>query len=355
MRHYSASNTNTSTPLESDTLFTYSPPLSPHLCGSTPLDDELQLAVLERLHQFFYASRQCTSSTDRSDKLSLLETFGGPGSPTPSRSLQVDALRPLFLPSLLVGDAKLGGISTTLASYEMIKNRGYPVRGVVLLECNQLRNDGVIRQYVDEDVILIRPPDVLGDGPLDDAFLDQIGWKTLFDACFCGDRGPSIQEKKARAKERIWWPFTQHAALQDESHDDISYVSHRTMGDHIATDKGVLLDASASWWTQGMSERHVPSLSAVVAGAVGRYGHVLFPRNVHDPALDLAEAMLSHPSHAGYARAFFSDDGSTAVEVALKMAFRYVSGSCSISRSLAHRYSSRSMGRCAPRCASFIT
>lgn len=49
---------------------------------------------------------------------------------------------------------------------------------------------------------------------------------------------------------------------------------------------------------------------------------MLFPRNVHDPALDLTEGMLSHPSHSGYARAFFSDDGSTAVEVGLKMAFR---------------------------------
>lgn len=66
----------------------------------------------------------------------------------------------------------------------------------------------------------------------------------------------------------------------------------------------------------------MPGLSAAVGSAIGRYGHVLFPRNVHDPALDLTEAMLSHPSHGGYARAFFSDDGSTAVEVALKMAFR---------------------------------
>ena len=83
-----------------------------------------------------------------------------------------------------------------------------------------------------------------------------------------------------------------------------------------------MFDASASWWTQGMSAALMPGLSAAVAGAIGRYGHVLFPRNVHDPALDLADAMLSHPSHSGYSRAFFSDDGSTAVEVALKMAFR---------------------------------
>ena len=81
------------------TLFSYGPPVSPHLCGDRPTDDELQLAVLERLER---------AAAEGADTV-VLETFGGPGSPVPSRSLQVDALRPQFLPSLLVGDSKLGG------------------------------------------------------------------------------------------------------------------------------------------------------------------------------------------------------------------------------------------------------
>ena len=106
------------------------------------------------------------------------------------------------------------------------------------------------------------------------------------------------------------------------THSTHTIITIIIQGDHVATDDSVMFDASASWWTQGMSAALMPGLSAAVAGAIGRYGHVLFPRNVHDPALDLADAMLSHPSHSGYSRAFFSDDGSTAVEVALKMAFR---------------------------------
>ena len=100
----------------SSTLFTYSPPVSPHLCGDTPADEELLRAILDQLDRF--------SEGARSGSNVIVETFGGPGSPTPSQSLQVDALRPLFLPALLVGDAALGGISTTLSSYEMIKSRG---------------------------------------------------------------------------------------------------------------------------------------------------------------------------------------------------------------------------------------
>ena len=346
------------------TLFTYGPPVSPHLCGDRPTDEELLRAVLE-------AMIDPGGDNARHRRHTVVETFGGPGSPMPSRALQVDALRPLFLPALLVGDAKLGGISTTLSSYEMIKSRGYPVRGVCMMHDARLRNHEVVQRHVDEQVVVLEPPE--DDGPLRGAFLDQEGWRTLFDVCF-GDKAGAegegaVDGKKGRARDRIWWPFTQHAALGEGA---VDYIDHRSLGDHIVTDDAVLFDASASWWTQvrevagmvamglgvnerkaprrpwlaglarsphdnhpltiralfstlpvqGMSAELMPGLSAAVGSAIGRYGHVLFPRNVHDPALDLTDAMLSHPSHGGYARAFFSDDGSTAVEVALKMAFR---------------------------------
>ena len=49
----------------------------------------------------------------------VVETAGGVLSPGPNRTLQADLYRPLRLPVLLVGDAKLGGISTTLSAYEL--------------------------------------------------------------------------------------------------------------------------------------------------------------------------------------------------------------------------------------------
>jgi dethiobiotin synthetase/adenosylmethionine--8-amino-7-oxononanoate aminotransferase len=314
--------------LSSETLFAFSPPVSPHLCGDSPGNEELQEAIVRRLIGSLVVDNDL-------EGVAVLETFGGPGSPTPSRTLQVDALRPLFFPGLLVGDSKLGGISTTLAAYEMIKQRGYEVRGICMMldgmtntNISNNKNHEVVRQYVDEEVVVLEPPDARV-AELRPEFLDQSGWRTLFDICFPSaelsasnlrdeySSSEKIHKKKRRAMESIWWPFTQHA-------DPVSptYISHRTMGDHIATDEGVLFDASASWWTQGMGEDLMPGLSSTVAAAIGRYGHVLFPRHVHDPALDLATAMLDNPSHAGYSRAFFSDDGSTAVEVGLKMALR---------------------------------
>lgn len=53
-----------------------------------------------------------------------------------------------------------------------------------------------------------------------------------------------------------------------------------------------------------------------------RYGHVMFPENVHEPALELAELLLEGVGKGWASRVYFSDNGSTAVEIALKMAFR---------------------------------
>lgn len=56
--------------------------------------------------------------------------------------------------------------------------------------------------------------------------------------------------------------------------------------------------------------------------AAARYGHVMFPENVYEPALESAELLLEGVGKGWASRAFFSDNGSTAIEIALKMAFR---------------------------------
>ncbi|CAL5328504.1 unnamed protein product [Camellia sinensis] len=56
--------------------------------------------------------------------------------------------------------------------------------------------------------------------------------------------------------------------------------------------------------------------------AAARFGHVMFPENVHEPALECAELLLGGVGKGWASRTFFSDNGSTAIEIALKMAFR---------------------------------
>ena len=48
-----------------------------------------------------------------------------------------------------------------------------------------------------------------------------------------------------------------------------------------------MFDGCASWWTQSIGHGH-PAMSLAIAAACGRYGHVMFPRNLHPPAVLLA-------------------------------------------------------------------
>lgn len=63
-------------------------------------------------------------------------------------------------------------------------------------------------------------------------------------------------------------------------------------------------------------------LARTVGYTAARYGHVMFPENVYEPVLEFSELLLDSVGKGWAARTYFSDNGSTAVEIALKMAFR---------------------------------
>eukprot|EP00898_Chlorokybus_atmophyticus_P000065 jgi/Chlat1/1059/Chrsp110S08633 len=133
------------------------------------------------------------------------------------------------------------------------------------------------------------------------------------------------------ASQKIWWPFTQHQQVPtskvtviDSRHgDNFSVLQNTHLDDGSkSTELAPLYDACASWWTQGVGANLQTDMARAVAYATGRYGHVMFPENVHEPALELTELLLEGPGRGWAHRVFFSDNGSTAIEVALKMAFR---------------------------------
>jgi adenosylmethionine---8-amino-7-oxononanoate aminotransferase len=82
-----------------------------------------------------------------------------------------------------------------------------------------------------------------------------------------------------------------------------------------------ILDGISSWWVNIHGHSH-PKLNQALAEQAGRLEHVVFANCTHEPAVQLAERLLAILP-AGLARVFYSDNGSTAVEVALKMAWQY--------------------------------
>jgi adenosylmethionine---8-amino-7-oxononanoate aminotransferase len=82
-----------------------------------------------------------------------------------------------------------------------------------------------------------------------------------------------------------------------------------------------VIDAISSWWTILHGHRHPPLMQAL-ANASRRLDHVLFAGVTHPDAVELANLLLGAMPWVG-GRVFYSDNGSTAVEVALKMAYQF--------------------------------
>ena len=118
------------------------------------------------------------------------------------------------------------------------------------------------------------------------------------------------------AGSRIWHPFTQHA-LRSRFPKAV-----RAEGAYIFTADGRrIIDAISSWWVITHGHRH-PRIVAAIRAAADTLDQVIFAEYTHEWAERLAEKLLA-VAPPGLAHIFFSDSGSTSVEVALKMALGF--------------------------------
>ena len=120
----------------------------------------------------------------------------------------------------------------------------------------------------------------------------------------------------SRDKKVIWHPYTQHRL----NPDSIGIV--KAKGAYLFDDKGKkYIDCQSSWWTSIHGHSH-PHIAKKVSAQLKKLEHVIFAGFTHEPAVELAERLLKKlPKNQK--RIFFSDNGSTAIEVALKMSFQY--------------------------------
>jgi adenosylmethionine---8-amino-7-oxononanoate aminotransferase len=126
----------------------------------------------------------------------------------------------------------------------------------------------------------------------------------------------AAREALARDRRHVWHPFTQHGTEGDP------VVITRAKGASLFDAQGnEILDLVSSWWTCTHGHMH-PKLNAALAQQANLFEHVMFAGFTHQPAADLAAA-LAKLLPGDLNRVFFSDDGSTSVEVALKIAYQY--------------------------------
>lgn len=91
---------------------------------------------------------------------------------------------------------------------------------------------------------------------------------------------------------------------------------HSAHGPYLYTEQGKLIDAISSWWCKTLGHQH-PRLKNALVKQADYYEHVILANTCQKPAVDLAENLMSIIS--GYDKIFYANDGSTAVEIALKL------------------------------------
>jgi len=116
-------------------------------------------------------------------------------------------------------------------------------------------------------------------------------------------------------KQFIWHPFELPESLPAIP------ITH-AKGVHLYTEDGrAIIDAIASWWVNLHGHAH-PAITKAIQQQAEKIHHIIFAGFTHEPAALLAEKLMTKLP-ANQHKLFFSDNGSTAIEVALKICIQY--------------------------------
>lgn len=119
-----------------------------------------------------------------------------------------------------------------------------------------------------------------------------------------------------RDRKLIWHPFTQ------EKTADLPIAIKKAHGSYLYDENDkAYLDLISSWWVNLHGHAH-PEIARAIYEQALKLEHVIFAGFTHEPAVRLCE-LMSQILPAGLSKFFFSDNGSTSVEIAIKMAYQY--------------------------------
>lgn len=127
---------------------------------------------------------------------------------------------------------------------------------------------------------------------------------------------PLHEELRVLDAAHMWHPYTQHQGAAAPL--AVARAVGACVYDHLNKH---YIDATSSGWVTLHGHAH-PMIASAIAEQAHSVEHVSFAGNTHEPAVRLAEQLVKIVP-GGLSRVFFSESGSTAVEVALKMAIQY--------------------------------
>jgi adenosylmethionine-8-amino-7-oxononanoate transaminase/dethiobiotin synthase len=288
----------------------YAPePLSPHLAFARQkikIDRRKILDAFEALRS-------------RHDVL-LVEGAGGLMVPITKDYLVIDLVRDLGIELVIVSRLGLGTINHTLLTIEQARSRGIPVAGIVFSDTGKAR--GIPEKTNPQAIKNLSGVAVLGTIPPLKSFkpaqvLRQVRGKVDLRKLFT-EPASRTKELATKDKENIWHPFTQ---MKDWVNDD-PLVIERGEGSYlIDTDGRTYLDGVASLWVNVHGHRN-KEIDQALKDQISRISHSTFLGLSNVPAVELAEQLIKI-APKGLKKVFYSDNGSTAVEIGVKMAYQY--------------------------------
>ncbi len=271
----------------------------------------------------------------------LLEGAGGLRVPLNENEDMLDLMAALGLPVFLVGGNYLGCLNHILLSIDALRHKGLELAGLALVPsadpdagCPGVDTEAMLADNA--RMLRHRLAKAACAAPVVELprlkNLDESGWDELARLL------TPVALRMARA-----WPQSAPAAAEEFSEErellrrDRATVWHpyasalnfpplnavrRTWGNRIVLADGrELVDGMSSWWA-AVHGYNNPHLLDALHSQAGRMPHVMFGGLTHEPAVALAEKLLGLMPE-GLERVFFSDSGSVAVDVALKMALQY--------------------------------
>ncbi|MDF2722496.1 MAG: adenosylmethionine--8-amino-7-oxononanoate aminotransferase BioA [Paenibacillus sp.] len=126
------------------------------------------------------------------------------------------------------------------------------------------------------------------------------------------------QQLLHKDRQRVWHPFTQMKDYAEQDH----LLIEKAQGIYLYdADGNRYYDTVSSWWVNVHGHGH-PRIKQAIARQLEETDHIMFSGFTHRPGIELADKLIAI-APPGLGKVFYSDNGSTAVEVALKMSFQY--------------------------------
>jgi adenosylmethionine---8-amino-7-oxononanoate aminotransferase len=132
---------------------------------------------------------------------------------------------------------------------------------------------------------------------------------------------PDFKQAAEWEKRHVWHPFTQMREWTLPGHDPLFIVSGEGSWLRDATGKRYL-DGNSSIWTNIHGHNH-PRINRAITEQLSQIAHSSFLGLTHFSAARLAKELVDLLPDSGLTRVFYSDDGSTGIEVAIKMSIQY--------------------------------